>query len=81
MSLGEDIDLLIRKHIELWHEATKIKDFNGNLIKDMSSEDRVKVFLNIRMLNSDRAQVRDKINKICNSGYPDPKINYTGASK
>jgi len=80
-TVGKDINELIETHIELWHEATKIKDFEGNLIKDMPTEERVDIFMKIRLLNSQRAKTRDSINISLKSGYPDPKINYVGGSK
>lgn len=80
-NIGDRINSLIESHIKLWHEATKIKDFNGDLRKDMPTEERVDTFMKIRLLNSERANIRDNINVSLNSGYPDPKINYLGGSK
>jgi hypothetical protein len=71
MSLGTEIDLIINTHIELWHRTSKAR-----LEKDLSSEERVALFMRTRDLNVKRAEIRDKINQRLKSGYPDPKINY-----
>ena len=73
MKIGNQIDKLIATHIELWHTTSPAR-----LYPNLTSEERVALFMKTRALNVLRAQIRDAINLVFDSGWPDPKINYTG---
>ena len=73
MSMGNKINELIVTHIELWHTTSPAR-----LDPNLTSAERVALFMNTRELNVLRSKIRDAINLAFNSGYSDPKINYTG---
>ena len=60
MSIGENIEKLIKTNIELWHNATQIKK-NGKPDHTLPSEKRVEIFYEIRKLNAERSTLRWKI--------------------
>ena len=78
MSIGETIEELIRLNIMIWDEASQIKDFHNNPIKDLPTEDRVKHFLKVRELNATRSSIRAKIDNYFHDGVDQTKLDYYG---
>ena len=78
MTIGNNIDKLIDTNNKIWHEATQIKDFDNKPIKGLSSEERVKCFLAVRKLNSNRSAIRAEIDKEFDDGVDESKVNYSG---
>jgi len=76
MNIGRAIDDLIRTNIKIWHQAIQIKE-NGKPKKDLSTSARVKIFHNIRNLNSARSKQRWEIDRVF-GGINETKINYYG---
>ncbi len=74
MSLGRDIDDLIKTNIEIWHQAIQIKA-KGKPKKNLSTLERAKIFRAIRALNSLRSKHRWKIDRVF-GGINETKLNY-----
>ncbi len=72
--IGELIDDLITTHIKLWHKTTVARND-----PDISMEERVALFMETRQFNVLRSQIRTEIDRVFDSGYPDPKLNYIGS--
>lgn len=75
--IADSIEKLISLNIKMWHEITKIKNFDGSLKKDItiSPKEHVKNALLVRKLNAKRSKVRWRIDKITGYGANETKIN------
>ena len=75
-NIGSKIEEFILTNIKIWHEATKIKDVDGNLRKDtdLSVKERVQCALDIRKLNTLRSKIRWEIDKNFDCGADETKV-------
>ena len=67
MSIGENIEKLIKTNIELWHSATQIKK-NGKPDHTLPTKERVDIFYKVRKLNADRSALRWSIDSELGTG-------------
>jgi len=81
MIISQKIEELIVLNIGIWHEASRIKDYDNKPIGGLDSETRVKHFLKIRELNAKRSETRAIIDKYFNDGVDETKTNYIKAQE
>ncbi len=79
MSIGEAIDKLIRANIKTWHKDTLLKDRHNNWSpKNLNKEEIAKIFLEARVHNAERSEMRDIIDNSCGQESFSAKVNYYG---
>jgi len=71
MKLAELVDTLIHTNIEIWHKDTLVRT-NA----DISLEEKAKLFLDARVLNSQRNDLRDSIDICVGHNSCSSKVNY-----
>jgi len=78
MTTAEMIEKLIITNLEIWHEASKIKDLDNKVRKElsMSPQERVDHFFVVRKLNAIRSRIRWGIDKQFGTGANETKIDY-----
>lgn len=75
-SFGRGIDSLIYTNIAIWHKDTLVR--NGAIIP---LEEKAKLFLDARILNSERNFLRDRVDSQVGQSNYSTKINYYGERK
>jgi len=71
MRLAELVDTLIHTNIEIWHKDTLVRSE-----VDISLEEKAKLFLDARVLNSLRNDLRDEIDNRVGQKSCSVKVNY-----
>ena len=75
-SIGQAIDALIASNVELWHLATQVKR-DGKPDHTLPTEDRVRIFREVRRLNAKRSVLRWEIDSETGKGINETKIGYS----
>ena len=76
MTVGEEIDELIKTNLEIWHRDYPIR--RGD---PMDPEEKAVIFLESRVLNAKRAEQKYKIDKETGEATQDFKVNYFKGEK
>lgn len=75
-NIGKTINEFVLVNIQIWHEATKIKNLKGTLCdkSTMPLEKRVSCALKTRGLNAERSKLRWEVDKCFGSGANEAKV-------
>jgi hypothetical protein len=76
MNLGQKINELINTNIKIWHKDTLVRT-NSKI----SRVEKAKLFLEARILNTQRSEVRDDIDNTLGEETCSRKVGYYGTSR
>lgn len=77
--IGKLVEDLVICNLEIWHNATRLKDFAGKLRKDskLSPREQIAIHTQTRVHNAKRSKLRYEIDRILDTDVVnETKIDY-----
>lgn len=75
MNISKEIGKLIKTNIKIWHKDAVVRNEEEKGV-GVSKEEKGRIFLEARILNSERSDIRFGIDSFFKCGTCDTKLNY-----